>query len=184
MSHPEPEESAPIRGSEVGSHLVELVYEQLRKVAQLRMQGERQGHTLQATALVHEVYLKLAEGRAVPWSARKEFYAAAAEAMRRVLIDHARMRGTAKRGGARRREVLNVADLAQHDDPSFALALDDAIGRLEREEPRAAAVVRLRFYAGLSVEETAETLGQSRRTTLRDWEFARAWLRDALGEGC
>lgn len=163
--------------------LIELVYEQLRKVAELRLQGERRGHTLQATALVHEVYLKLADGREAPWSGRKEFYVAAAEAMRRVLIDHARMRGTAKRGGTRRREVLNVADLAQDDDASFTLALDDAIARLEQEEPRAASVVRLRFYAGLSVEETAEALDLSRRTTLRDWEYARAWLRDALGEG-
>jgi RNA polymerase sigma factor (TIGR02999 family) len=162
------------------TQLLDLVYEQLRRVAQQRLAQERTGHTLQATALVHEVYVKLTENRETPWSGRAEFFAAAAEAMRRILIDHARKRGAQKRGGAMARAPLNVADLAEQQDPGMVLALDEAISRLEREEPRAAAVVRLRFYAGLTVDETAEVTGQSRRTVLRDWEYARAWLRDAL----
>ena len=145
------------------------------------MGQERRGHTLQATALVHEVFLKMSERPDVAWSGRAEFFTAAAEAMRRVLIDHARSRGTAKRGGGRGRVPLNVADLARDQDTDSVLALDEAISRLEREKPRAAAVVRLRFYAGLSVDETAEVLNQSRRSVLRDWEYARVWLHDALG---
>jgi RNA polymerase sigma factor (TIGR02999 family) len=162
--------------------LVDIVYDQLRAIARQRMEGERRGHTLQATALVHEAYVKLSERREQPWSGRAEFFAAAAEAMRRVLIDHARKRGTLKRGGSRVRATLNVADLAAAEDSEAVLALDDAISRLEKEEPRAAAVVRLRFYAGLGVDETAQAMNQSRRTVLRDWEYARAWLHDALGE--
>src|SRR5688572_24948049 len=103
------------------------------------MGDERMSHTLQATALVHEVYLKLSEGRQAPWSGRAQYFAAAAEAMRRILIDHARKRGTAKRGGDRARAPLNVADLAGQQDPGLVLALDEAISRLEKEEPRAAA---------------------------------------------
>ena len=161
--------------------LIGLVYDQLRRIAQQRIQEERGGHTLQATALVHEVYLKLTRDRVTPWSGRAAFFTAAAEAMRRILIDHARKHSTAKRGRTYARiPLLNVADLAAQSDPHLTLALDEAIVRLEREEPRAAAVVRLRFYAGLSVEEAAETLGVSRRTVLRDWDYARVWLCDAL----
>jgi len=144
------------------------------------MGQERPGHTLTATALVHEVYLRLSRDRQTPWSGRAEFFAAAAEAMRRILIEHARARGTIKRGGGRARAPLNVADLASQEDLGLVLALDEAISRLEREEPRAAAVVRLRFYGGLTVDETAEATGHSRRTVLRDWDYARAWLREAL----
>ena len=147
------------------------------------MGEERRGHTLQATALVHEVYIKLSEHHKAPWSGRAEFFAAAAEAMRRVLIDHARSRGTAKRSSGGSRVPLNVADLAQEQDSATVLALDEAISRLEQEEPRAAAVVRLRFYAGLSVAETAETLGVSDRTVNREWSYARAWLYRALSDG-
>jgi RNA polymerase sigma factor (TIGR02999 family) len=177
---PPEQDPAADRSSE---RLAELVYDELRKVAQRRLAEERPGHTLQATALVHEVYLKLSEGRQKPWSGRAEFFAAAAEAMRRILIDHARRRGAEKRGGGRRPLPLNVVDLTELDNPAMILALDEAIVRLEREEPRVAAVVRLRFYAGLTAEETAEALGQSRRTVMRDWEYARAWLRDAVGDG-
>jgi RNA polymerase sigma-70 factor (ECF subfamily) len=160
--------------------LVATVYGELHRIAKQRMRGERSDHTLQATALVHEVFVRLTENRGAPWKGKAQFFVAAAEAMRRVLIDHARRRGADKRGGARQRVPLNVADLAHVEDPAQVLALDEAILRLEQEEPRAAAVVRMRFYAGLGVDETAEVLGQSRRTVLRDWEYARAWLHAAL----
>lgn len=156
--------------------LLPLVYQQLRAVAQARMSNERAGHTLQATALVHEVFLKLVGPRQVPWESQAQFYAAAAESMRRILIDHARTRRRAKRGGDFERVAINVVDLASSENPEEILALDEAFCRLEQQEPEAAAVVRLRFYAGLSVDETAAALGLSPRTIDRRWKFARAWL--------
>lgn len=161
--------------------LTDRLYAQLRAIAQQQMNHERNDHTLQATALVHEAYMRLAKA-GIAWSGLGAFYHAAAEAMRRILIEHARKRGALKRGAGRVPRVLNVADLASLDDPGQVLALDDAILRLEVEEPRAGAVVRLRFYAGLTVDQTAAALGQSRRTVLRDWEYARAWLAEALQE--
>ena len=171
-----------------GDALLPLVYEQLRELARRRMAGERRGHTLQATALVHEAYLRLLShpGGSV-WTSRGHFFHAAAEAMRRLLIDHARARASLKRGGhddgqphdrPRSRMAFSVLDLAadEEHDPAEILALDEAISRLEQDEPHLGAVVRLRFYAGLSVEETAEALGVSARTVKRDWTFARAWL--------
>ncbi len=160
--------------------LLDRVYAQLRAIANVQMNGERTGHTLQATALVHEAYARLAEA-GVKWSGPGAFYHAAAQAMRRILIDHARERATIKRGGGRRPQQLDgVLDLAAADDLAQVMTLDGAISRLEVEDPRAAEVVRLRFYAGLTVDQTAAALGQSRRTVLRDWEFARAWLVDDL----
>jgi RNA polymerase sigma factor (TIGR02999 family) len=160
--------------------LTATVYNHLRAIAQHRVNQERPGHTLQATALVNEAYLRLAEA-GVAWSGPGAFYHAAAEAMRRILIDHARARGTAKRGGGRRPlDVDDVLDLAAADDPAQVLALEGAVSRLEKEDARAAEVVRLRFYAGLTVDQTAAAMGQSRRTVLRDWEFARAWLVEDL----
>jgi RNA polymerase sigma factor (TIGR02999 family) len=152
------------------------------------MAGERAGHTLQPTALVHEAYARLAKEMGARWPGPREFYLAAAEAMRRILIEHARRRGAVKRGGDWTRAALDVADLASEDDCGRLVALDEAILRLEQEDPRAASIVRLRFYAGLSVDRTAEVLGVSRRTALRDWEFARAWLfgrlaPDPAGDG-
>lgn len=164
------------------AELVGEVYTQLRAIAHREMQRERVGHTLQATALVHEAYVRLAEA-GVPWAGPGAFYRAAAEAMRRILIDHARQRGTLKRGGGRRALNLDgVLDLAAADDPQQILSLDGAISRLEGHDPRAAEVVRLRFYAGLTVDQTAAAMGVSRRTVLRDWEYARAWLVDELEE--
>ncbi len=156
--------------------LLPLVYAQLRAVAQLRMAGERKDHTLQATALVHEAYLKLVGSRDVPWANQAHFYAAAAEAMRRVLLDHAKAKGREKRGGKQNRVPLNVVDLANIGDSQEILALDDAICRLEQQEPEAGQVVRLRFYAGLSIDDTAAALGLAPRTVDRRWQFARAWL--------
>jgi len=155
--------------------LLPLVYEQLRKTAQLDLAGERAGHTLSATALVHEAYLKLVGPRELAWANRGHFYAAAAEAMRRILLDHARAHG--RRGGEKLRlsEVADVASLAATGSDEI-LAVDEAIGRLEGEDPQAAALVRLRFYAGLEVEEAARALGLSPRTAARLWIYARAVL--------
>jgi RNA polymerase sigma factor (TIGR02999 family) len=158
--------------------LLTLVYDQLRKIAQQRMGEERAGHTLQATALVHDAYLRLVGDTQIHWQGRAHFFAAAAEAMRKILIDHARKKGTAKRGGGLQ-SIAGVLDLASDQKIGDALALDDLILRLEKEDAKIAAVVRLRFYAGLSIQETAEVLGVSERTIKRDWTYARTWLADA-----
>jgi RNA polymerase sigma factor (TIGR02999 family) len=162
--------------------LLPLVYEQLRAIARRNMQQERSEHTLQATALVHEAYLRLVGDQPVEWDSRGHFYVAAAEAMRRILIEHARSRGRVKRGGERKRVPLTVVDLAADDNSDQILAVDEAFGRLEQEDPDAAKVVRLRFYAGLSVEDTAAALGISPRSVAREWAYARAWLHGALAE--
>ena len=159
--------------------LLPLVYDQLRELARHRMAEERGNHTLQATALVHEAYLRLLGERAVGWAGRAQFFHSAAEAMRRILVEHARARGRLKRGGApssRHRVPLSVLELATEHDPADLLAIDEAITRLEAESPDVAAVVRLRFYAGLSIDETAEMLGICARSVKRDWAYARAWL--------
>lgn len=163
------------------AELLDLVYAQLRRIAAARMAGERAGHTLQATALVHEAYVRLLGKEGADWQGRAHFFRAAAEAMRKILIDHARARGALKRGGGRAAlSVGSVADLAAQDDPAGILALDDAMDRLGRVDAQAAAVVRLRFYAGLDEEAAAAALGISPRTARRDWAFARGWLRTAL----
>jgi len=155
--------------------LLAAVYDQLRAIAQQRMNSENVGHTLQATALVHEAFLRSGQGRRVPFRDRAHFFATAAEAMRRILIDHARAKGAAKRHppGA---ELLSVVDLAEQPDADQILALDEALERLEKAEPDVAAVVRLRFFAGLSVDDTAEALSISPRQVDRLWAYARAWL--------
>ena len=163
--------------------LLPLVYDQLRELARHRMAEERTGHTLQATALVHEAYLRLVGDRPAGWAGRAHFFHAAAEAMRRILIEHARARGRVKRGGGaeRQRVPLSVIDLAAENDPAEILDLDEAICRLDEQSPDVAAVVRLRFYAGLTIEETAEALGISPQSVKRDWAYARAWLFQQLG---
>jgi RNA polymerase sigma factor (TIGR02999 family) len=163
--------------------LVEQVYEQLRAIAQRQIVEERPGHTLQATALVHEAYLRLAKA-GVSWSTPGAYYTAAAEAMRRILIEHARQRGALRRGGGRSASSLvdlgSVLDLAAAEDPEEIVSLDAAIVRLEEQTPMAGAVVRLRFFAGLTVEQTARALGVSSRTVNREWRYGRAWLYRAL----
>ena len=162
------------------ANLLPLVYDQLRAIAERALSSERPDHTLQATALVHEVYLRLVGDRAVPWSSKAHFYVAAAEAMRRILIDHARSRGRAKRGGGRAKlSLVSVADLAASDS-SEILGFDKVFRRLESESTEVAAVVRLRFYAGLTIDQTAEALGVSSNTVDRRWSFARAWLFRAM----
>ena len=161
---------------QAADELLPLVYDQLRAIAQQRMNEERAGHTLQATALVHEAYLRLVGDESVTWESRAHFYAAAAEGMRRILIDHARRRGAVKRGGDWRRSALSVASLALDENLDSFLALDEAILRLGEQDGKAGEVVRLRFYAGLSVEETARSLDLSPRTVKREWTYARTWL--------
>ena len=158
-----------------------LVYEQLRALARRRMAGENPGHTLQATALVHEVYLRLAD--AGSFADRGHFFRTAAEAMRRILIEHARGKQRVKRGGKDhevRRIPLNVLDFAELPDSDDLLELDEVIEKLTSESPLAASVVQMRFYAGLSIDETAEALGISPRSVNREWTYARAWLFRAL----
>ena len=165
--------------------LLPLVYDELRKLAAARLAVEAPGQTLQPTALVHEAYLRLVGSAAdVRWDSRGHFFAAAAEAMRRVLIDHARDRKRLKRGGqSRRREELDLDSLARLDaPPDELLDLDDALARLEHEDPRAASLVKLRVFAGLTQDEAAAALRVVRRTADRDWAFARAWLFRQLSE--
>jgi RNA polymerase sigma factor (TIGR02999 family) len=140
------------------------------------MEEEKTGHTLQATALVHEVYLRLNGNGQALWSDKTQFFFAAADAMRRILIDYARSKAQLKRGGGRRRIPLNVLDLADEEQIPQILSLDEAVLRLEEMSPTVAAVVRLRFYAGLSVEETAQALGISVSTVKREWTYAKARL--------
>lgn len=162
--------------------LLPLVYTELRKLAAARLAAEAPGQTLQATALVHEAYLRLV-GDEQPWNSRGHFFAAAAEAMRRILINRARDKGRVKRGGSHRR-----VDLDQLTDSTTApadelLDLDEALDRLAASYPQAAELVKLRFFAGLSLDEAASALGLARRSADRQWAFARAWLADALGDG-
>lgn len=156
-------------------------------MAQQQLSAERAGHTLQATALVHEAYLKLAGPRQLPWQNRRHFFVAAAEAMRQILIDHARKKVADKRGGPdARRAAIDLAGLpdpnSQREAAGF-LILDEAISRLEGSDPEAAQVVRLRYFTGLSVEDTAAAMNVSPSTVKRSWAFARAWLKEAIESG-
>jgi RNA polymerase sigma factor (TIGR02999 family) len=159
--------------------LLPLVYDELRRLAAAQMKNEPAGHTLDATALVHEAYLKLAGQPDPPhWEHRRHFLAAAAEAMRRVLVDHARKKRAEKRGGGRHR--VEAEDLAAAA-PADWVEINDALDRLAAEDPGAAAVAQLKVFGGASVEEAADVLGVSRATAYRDWAYARAWLRQAVG---
>jgi RNA polymerase sigma factor (TIGR02999 family) len=180
-STPKPQ-SAAAGGSDT---FFEQVYDELRAIAHSRMRNEQTGQTLQSTELVHEAYLRLSHGKdAAAWENRGHFFAAAAEAMRRILIERARAKGRVKRGGDADGkpapkvplDLEEVAQLADDRDPEAILALDRTIERLARVDERAAQVVKLRFYGGLSVDEVAEALDVSRRTVLREWGFARVWL--------
>lgn len=175
------------------NELLPLVYEQLRRTAQKYLAQERKDHTLQATALVHEAYARLVGGAAIDWKDRAQFYFATAEAMRRILVEHARSRARIKRGGDGQRPMQRVsldaadrgADGGLDTDPEQILMLDAALRRLEEEDRQAADVVRLRYYAGLSVAETAAALGVSPSTVDREWAYARArlhrWMQASAG---
>jgi len=164
--------------------LLPLVYDELRRLAGAFLHGERADHTLQPTALVHEAYLRLlGDGRA-PWNDRAHFFRAAAQAMRRILVDHARARGRRKRGGDLERRSLDSA-VADPDrlttDPERLLDLEEALSELEGLDGLAVRVVEMRYFAGLTVEETAQALAVSARTVNRSWTVARAWLHGRLG---
>jgi RNA polymerase sigma factor (TIGR02999 family) len=162
--------------------LLPLVYDELRKLAAQRLAQEAPGQTLQATALVHEAYLRLVDvEQAQHWNSRGHFFAAAAEAMRRILIDSARRRRRPKHGGDRRRVALDEA-LSVSEPREDLLALDEALGRLAAEDPAKAELVKLRYFAGLSLAEAAGCLNISPATAKRRWTVARAWLFDALSE--
>jgi RNA polymerase sigma factor (TIGR02999 family) len=162
--------------------LLPLVYEELRAIADRRMNAEVAGHTLQATALVHEAFLRLVDTREMNWTSRRHFFGAAAEAMRRVLVDHARRVKSAKRGGEMERITFVLGDIADEQEPERLLALDDALNVLAAEDDRAAEVARLRFFAGLEVREAALALDVSERTVMREWSYARARLTQLLSE--
>ncbi len=160
--------------------LMPLVYEELRRMAHRHMAQERAGHTMQATALVNEVYLKLKDQRMAQWKNRAQFFAVAAQLMRRVLVDYARQHARVKRGGGARALSLDDAMLVANDKADEVLALDDALQKLEQFDKRKSQVAEMRFFAGLSAKETAEALSISVETVTRDWRLARAWLRHEL----
>lgn len=160
--------------------LFPIVYDELRALARHKLEQERPGHTLQTTALVHEAYLRLVGAESIPGHSRTRFFAAAAEAMRRILLDHARKRGRLKRGGGQQRISLECVDLAVETDCDQILIVDEAIQRLQEWDPRFAEIVKLRFFAGLSAAETASALGVTAATIRREWKLARAWLAREL----
>lgn len=160
--------------------LLEAVYDELRRLASSRLARERPGQTLQATALVHEAWLRLAGNGAVDWDGRGHFFAAAAEAMRRILIERARRRERLKHGGGRKRVDLEDAEPVAPPQDIDVLALDEALGRLAAEDKAKADLVKLRFFAGLGVAEAAQILGVSKATADRHWAYARAWLYSDL----
>jgi RNA polymerase sigma factor (TIGR02999 family) len=165
------------------AQLLPLVYDELRRLAARKLAQEKPGQTLQATALVHEAYLRLVDtDQARDWNSRGHFFAAAAEAMRRILIEQARRKGRCKHGGGRKRLNLEGLDVAAGAAEPDVLALDEALAQLAAEEPTAAQVVHLRYFAGLTAEEAAAALGISLRTANRHWAYAKAWLYQRLSQ--
>lgn len=170
-------------GGEAPRELLPLVYDELRALARAHLRHERAHHTLQATALVHEAYLRLVDGRQPAWKNRAHFYGIAARVMRRVLVDYARERHAAKRGGGERPLVLDEARHLAGETAVELLALDAALEEFARIYPRQARVVELKFFGGLEARESAELMEVSERTVLRDWSFAKLWLSRALKAG-
>jgi RNA polymerase sigma factor (TIGR02999 family) len=161
---------------DLSGELLGAVYDQLRAIAQQRMSAENPGHTLQATALVHEAFVRIGGDRQVQFRNRAHFFATAAEAMRRILVDKARSRGRLKRGGDRNRVDLDKLELAVDDPPDELIALNEALLSLAKEHPDKAQLVKLRFFGGLTHEEAAQALGISISSADRQWSYARAWL--------
>jgi RNA polymerase sigma factor (TIGR02999 family) len=165
--------------------LLPLVYDELRRLAAAKLAQEKPGQTLQATALVHEAYMRLvgsddSAGQKQHWDSRGHFFAAAAEAMRRILIDRARAKRAEKRGGSRKRLDIDAIDVATTAAPDQLLALDDSLAKLAQGDPTAARLVELRYFAGLTVDEAGKALGMSTATAYRHWNYARAWLHSDL----
>ena len=156
--------------------LLPLVYEELRALAAQKLSHEPSGQTLQATALVHEAYLRLVGDEPQTWENRGHFFAAAAEAMRRILVDHARHKKSQKRGGAHQRVELESLDAVAGEPPEYLIRLDDALTKLAQQDPEVAELVKLRYFGGLTMEQAAEIKGISRRTAGRYWNYARLWL--------
>jgi RNA polymerase sigma factor (TIGR02999 family) len=160
--------------------LMPLVYDELHRLARRYMNRERPGNTLQTSALVNEAYLRLVDQRDVRWQNRAHFFSIAAQMMRRILVDHARKRQFKKRGGGARRVSLDEVMIVSEERAADVVALDEALNILAEIDPRKGRIVELRFFGGLSVEETAEVLGVSPGTVMRDWTLAKAWLRRAI----
>jgi len=164
--------------------LLPLVYDELRKLAAERIAQEKPGQTLQGTALVHEAYIRLVDvDNASHWDSRGHFFAAAAEAMRRILVERARKKTRQKRGGMTQCVDLDENQLVTKTTPEQLLAVDEALSKLEQEDSTAAALVKLRYFAAMSVEEAAESLGIPRATAYRHWTYARAWIRAEIQDG-
>jgi len=163
--------------------LLPLIYEELRFLAAQKMSRERPGQTLQATALVHEAYIRLVGAENQDWKGRTHFFAAAAEAMRRILIENARRKQRLKRGGDQDRVEMQTSDLAIEGPSDDLIALDEALAKLAQEDPMVANLVKMRYFAGLTLEQSAEILGIARRTADRYWAYARAWLHKEVAKG-
>jgi RNA polymerase sigma-70 factor (ECF subfamily) len=167
---------------DAANRLIPLIYNELRRIAGAYMQREPAGHTLQATALVHEAYMRLVDGLPGPWQNRAHFFASAAHTMREILVDHARRRHAGKRGGANARKVEFEFDLLISPDKlEDVIAIDEALERLAAIDPRQSRLIELRFFVGLNVDEAAEVMGISPVTIKREWRSAKAWLHRELG---
>lgn len=160
--------------------LIPLVYDEMRRLARYYMRRERAEHTLQTSALINEAYIRLVDHKGMRWQNRAHFYAVAAQAMRRILVDHARSHNYAKRGGGARMVELDEAAAVAHEQAAEIVALDEALNELSAFDPRQSKVVELRYFGGMSVEETAEALGVSPATVMREWRAAKAWLLRAI----
>jgi RNA polymerase sigma-70 factor (ECF subfamily) len=160
--------------------LIPLVYDEMRRLARYYMRRERREHTLQTTALINEAYIRLVDHKGMRWQNRAHFYAVAAQAMRRILVDHARSRNYAKRGGGVRMVELDEAAAVVQEQAAEMVALDEALNDLAAFDPRQSKTVEMRYFGGMSVEETAEALGVSPVTVMRDWRAAKAWLLRAI----
>ncbi len=170
-------------GNQAGAEqLLSLVYTELKRMAAQKMAGEAPGNTLQATALVHEAWMKLVGDDDVPFENRAHFFSAAAEAMRRILVDSARRKKATRRGGGALREELEEYHLEQPERSEELLAVDEALDLLAQEDPVAANLVKLRYFVGMTMDETATSMGLSLRTAERTWSYARAWLRRQIGK--
>lgn len=169
------------RGDEAArDELIPLVYDALRRIARHHLRGERAGHTLQTTALINEAYLKLVE-QSVPWQSREHFFGIAARLMRQILVDYARARQRLKRGGGQQQISLAFADEAANEQAADLLALNEALETLAEVDPQKSRIVELRFFGGLTIEETAQVMGISTPSVERGWRAARAWLQTELG---